>query len=117
MTGGPALTGRAAVFLDRDGVLIHDSRNYIRSIDDVRLIAGAAEAVRLLNDHDVPAIVVTNQSAVARGYITEADLHAINQRMFDLIAATPLGRETPEERDSARTGKDVIRQLADSPRD
>ena len=37
--------------------------------------------------------------------------------MFDLIAATPLGRETPEERDSARTGKDVIRQLADSPRD
>ena len=75
------------MFLDRDGVLIHDSRNYIRSVADVRLIAGAAEAVRLLNNHDLPAIVVTNQSAVARGYVTEEELHAINQRMFDLIAA------------------------------
>jgi hypothetical protein len=37
--------------------------------------------------------------------------------MFELIAATALGRETPEERDRERTGKDVIRQLADSPRD
>jgi 3-hydroxyisobutyrate dehydrogenase-like beta-hydroxyacid dehydrogenase len=36
--------------------------------------------------------------------------------MFELVAETPLGRETPENRDPARTGKDVIQQLADSPR-
>lgn len=36
--------------------------------------------------------------------------------MFDLVAATPLGRETPESRDKSRTGKDVIKQLAASPR-
>jgi len=36
--------------------------------------------------------------------------------MFELVAATPLGRETPENRDKSRTGKDVIKQLADSPR-
>jgi 3-hydroxyisobutyrate dehydrogenase-like beta-hydroxyacid dehydrogenase len=36
--------------------------------------------------------------------------------MFELVAATPLGRETPENRDKSRTGRDVIKQLADSPR-
>lgn len=36
--------------------------------------------------------------------------------MFELVAATPLGRETPENRDKSRTGKDVIKQLADSAR-
>ncbi|MCC6532657.1 MAG: NAD(P)-dependent oxidoreductase [Burkholderiales bacterium] len=36
--------------------------------------------------------------------------------MFELVAATALGRETPENRDRNRTGKDVIRQLADAPR-
>ena len=36
--------------------------------------------------------------------------------MFELVADTPLGRETPENRDKSRTGKDVIKQLADSPR-
>ena len=36
--------------------------------------------------------------------------------MFELVAATPLGRETPENRDKSRTGKDVVKQLADSPR-
>ena len=36
--------------------------------------------------------------------------------MFELVAATALGRETPENRDKSRTGKDVVRQLADSPR-
>jgi D-glycero-D-manno-heptose 1,7-bisphosphate phosphatase len=77
---------RPAVFLDRDGVLIEDSASYIRRVEDVRLVAGAAPAVRRLNDYGVPVIVVTNQSAVARGFISEADLEAINARMFAGLA-------------------------------
>ena len=57
-----------AVFLDRDGTVIEDA-HYIKSPDQVRLIAGAAEAVKRINDAKIPVIVVTNQSGIGRGLI------------------------------------------------
>lgn len=78
-------TGRLAVFFDRDGTLIEDV-GYLRSPDEVRLIPGAAEAVRLLNDRQIPAYVVSNQSGVARGLLTEADLVGIHHRLAQDLA-------------------------------
>jgi D-glycero-D-manno-heptose 1,7-bisphosphate phosphatase len=61
---------KGAVFFDRDGTLIEEV-GYLDSLDKVQLYPEAYEAVRLLNAKDVLAIVITNQSGVARGFFDE----------------------------------------------
>ena len=80
------MSRRAAVFLDRDGTLIED-RHYLRDPAQVRLLPGAAEAVRRLNGAAVPAVVVTNQSGIARGLLTEAEYAATVRRLDELLLA------------------------------
>jgi len=77
---------RAAVFLDRDGT-INEDRGYIGDPDNIVLIEGAAEAVKELNRRDIPVIVITNQSGLARGFYTSADLLAVNNQMKTLLHA------------------------------
>ena len=74
-----------AVFLDRDGTVIEDA-HYIKSPDQVRLIAGAAAAVKRINDAKIPVIVVTNQSGIGRGLITVDDYKAVRDRFHQLLA-------------------------------
>jgi D-glycero-D-manno-heptose 1,7-bisphosphate phosphatase len=74
-----------AVFLDRDGTIMEDA-HYIKSPDDVRLIPGAARAVRKINDSGALAIVVTNQSGIARGYFTVEDYEKVRARFEQLLA-------------------------------
>ena len=66
-------SGQSAVFFDRDGVLIEDS-GYPHLEEHLVLIPGAAEAVRRLNGLGYLAVIVTNQSGVARGLFTEAQM-------------------------------------------
>jgi D-glycero-D-manno-heptose 1,7-bisphosphate phosphatase len=75
---------RAAAFLDRDGTLIED-RHYLRDPADMRLLPGAAGAVRRLNGAGIAAVVVTNQSGIARGLLTEADYAATVERLDALL--------------------------------
>lgn len=75
-----------AVFLDRDGTIMEDA-HYIESPDQVRLIPGAAEAVRKINDAKVPAIVVTNQSGIARGIFKPEDYEAVRKHFESLLEA------------------------------
>ena len=77
---------RGAAFLDRDGTIIVDV-DYARSPEDVRLIPGAAAAIRRLNDARWPVIVVTNQSGIARGLLTHKDYDAVRERMEALLGA------------------------------
>jgi len=65
------------VFLDRDGT-INEEVEYLRRIEDLRLIPGASSAIRALNQAGYKIFVVTNQSAIARGFLTEASLHEIH---------------------------------------
>jgi D-glycero-D-manno-heptose 1,7-bisphosphate phosphatase len=76
---------RRAAFLDRDGTIIHDA-DFLRDPAGVRLLPGAARAIRLLNAAGVLAIVVTNQSGVARGHVTEETLEAIHLRLRETLA-------------------------------
>lgn len=59
-----------AVFLDRDGT-INEEVSYLDSLDKLKMIPAAHEAIRLINLSGMKAIVVTNQSGVARGFFTE----------------------------------------------
>lgn len=59
-----------AVFLDRDGT-INEEVGYLDSMDKLKMIPAAHEAIRLINLSGMKAIVVTNQSGVARGFFTE----------------------------------------------
>ncbi|HYV96432.1 MAG TPA: HAD family hydrolase [Gemmatimonadaceae bacterium] len=75
---------RRAVFLDRDGTLIHDT-HYIDKPERVTLIPGASTAVRYLNNALVPVIVATNQAGIARGLFTEEDYERVRERLDDLL--------------------------------
>lgn len=66
---------KPAAFLDRDGVLNEDT-GYVSKPEHCRWMPGAKEAVRLLNERGHHVLVVTNQSAVARGLCTEEDVRA-----------------------------------------
>ena len=81
---------RRAVFLDRDGTIIHD-KSYIARPGDVQLIPGAAQAIRQLNDAATPVIIVTNQSGIARGLLTVADYEAVRREMERQLAAAARG--------------------------
>ncbi len=75
-----ALLRKKAVFLDRDGTLIRH-REYLTDISDLELFEETWEAVRLLNRKRIQAVVITNQSAVARGLLSEQELMAIHSEM------------------------------------
>ncbi|MBQ7731019.1 MAG: HAD family hydrolase [Lentisphaeria bacterium] len=77
---------RQACFFDRDGVIIEEA-DYIHDPALVRLCPFAAEAVRAMHDAGRLVIVVSNQSGIARGYFTEADLKAVDARMNELLEA------------------------------
>jgi histidinol-phosphate phosphatase family protein len=75
-----------AVFLDRDGTIMEDA-HFIKSPDQVRLLPGAAAAVKRINDARVLAIVVTNQSGIARGIFKLEDYEAVRGHFEALLAA------------------------------
>lgn len=76
-----------ALFLDRDGVIVENRPDYIRSWADVHIFPQALEA--LINARIAPykVIIVTNQSAVGRGIISLSEAEAINQRLVAEIKA------------------------------
>ncbi len=77
---------RAGLFLDRDGT-INTEVDFLRSPAELQLLPGAARAIRAANAAQVPVVVLTNQSGVARGYLTEADLELVHDRLRELLAA------------------------------
>ena len=78
-----------AVFLDRDGTLIEDV-GYAARPEQIRILAGVARALVRLADAGYKLIVVTNQSGIARGLLTEEELDRFHQALdeqLDLLGA------------------------------
>lgn len=76
---------RRAILLDRDGTL-NEEVGYLRAVADLRLFADVAAAIRQINAADWLAVVLTNQSGVARGLFAESvvsELHAEMQRRLE----------------------------------
>lgn len=74
------MTGRRAVFLDRDDVLIRDV-DHLTSASQIEILPGVPESLRRLHDAGWAVVVVTNQSVVARGLVTEEGLREIHRAL------------------------------------
>jgi D-glycero-D-manno-heptose 1,7-bisphosphate phosphatase len=79
-------TLRPAVFLDRDGT-IGEELGYVNHIDRFQIFPYAAEAIRHLNQAEIPVIVVTNQSGIARKIFPESLVHEVHKKMVAELAA------------------------------
>ena len=75
-----------AVFLDRDGTICEEV-GYLDSPAKIRLIPGAGAAIRLLNQRGLKAVMVTNQSGVARGFFSERRLGEIHRELCRMLHA------------------------------
>ncbi len=101
------MTGRSAVFLDRDGVLnraeVRNGKAYApRRLEDFRLLPGTAGAVRALHDMGLVTVVVTNQPDIGNGHVERHIVEAMHTRLrrempLDAIEMCP----HPKEHDCA----------------
>lgn len=73
-----------AIFLDRDGT-INVYKGFLRRVEDMELIDGAAKAIRMINISGYLAIVVTNQPVIARGEVSIEELDEIHNKMETLL--------------------------------
>ena len=74
------------VILDRDGVINHDSEQFIKSPDEWKPIPGSLEAIARLTQAGYRVVVATNQSGVGRGLFDMAVLNAIHDKMHKAVA-------------------------------
>jgi D-glycero-D-manno-heptose 1,7-bisphosphate phosphatase len=80
------MTRRRCVLLDRDGTIVVE-RGYLRDPDELELLPGAAGALRRLSRIGLALAIVTNQSAVGRGLLSEERLREIHARLEELLGA------------------------------
>ena len=94
---------RRFVVLDRDGTIIEEV-SYLSDPKQIALIRGAGKALRDLSGMDFGLVVITNQSAVGRGYFDEAQLARIHDRLLEMLRAEEISLDglyfcphTPED--------------------
>jgi D-glycero-D-manno-heptose 1,7-bisphosphate phosphatase len=73
------------IILDRDGVINHDSEQFIKSPDEWRPIPGSLEAIARLNHAGYRVVVATNQSGIGRGLFDMGTLNAIHEKMHKAL--------------------------------
>ena len=84
--------GNKAVFMDRDGVIVKEV-NYLSRVEDMTVIPGAADAIAKLREAGFKAIVISNQSAVARGLLSLSGLSEITRALrAELLKKNPAAR-------------------------
>jgi D-glycero-D-manno-heptose 1,7-bisphosphate phosphatase len=77
---------RAALFLDRDGVVVEEVRHLCRA-QDVRLVTGAASMIARANRVGIPVVVATNQSGIGKGLFGWDDFRRVESRIHEELAA------------------------------
>jgi D-glycero-D-manno-heptose 1,7-bisphosphate phosphatase len=74
------------IILDRDGVINHDSDQFIKNPEEWKPIDGSLEAIARLNQHGYRVVVATNQSGIGRGLFDMPTLNAIHDKMHKACA-------------------------------
>jgi D-glycero-D-manno-heptose 1,7-bisphosphate phosphatase len=110
----------AAVFLDRDGVLIED-RGYVSRVEDVVIFPWTARSLRMLYDSGYKLFVVTNQSGIGRGYYTVEDMERVNRHIEEVLSRDGVQFErvyfAPEAPDQPSRGRKPSPQFLFDARD
>lgn len=73
-----------AVFLDRDGTVCEEV-GYLSEVKDLRLIPGSVRAIRQIRQAGWKAVIISNQSGVARGYMTEETVQTIHTALREML--------------------------------
>ena len=79
------VTRHKLIILDRDGVINHDSDQYIKSPEEWQPIAGSMEAIARLTQNGWRCVVATNQSGIGRGLFDMAALNAMHNKMHKAV--------------------------------
>jgi len=99
------LQPRPAIFIDRDGTIIHDA-DYLSSVDELEVFDFAREALSMLREKGYLIIVISNQSGIGRGMFDSAAVHAIhgeiNERLGGLIDTFYFCPHLPDDRCECR---------------
>ena len=74
-----------AVFLDRDGVINENRPDHVKSVEELVLLPGAAQALCLLGGTGMPVVVVSNQGAINRGLVSREEVEKVNRRMIKQV--------------------------------
>lgn len=83
---GAGRPARAAVFVDRDGVINEERREYVTRWSEFRFLPGAVEALVALSQAGLRVLVITNQSAIHRGLASRDDVRRLHRRMIASVA-------------------------------
>jgi len=109
---------RRFVILDRDGTIIVE-RHYLSDPRLVELLPGTANGLRHMQELGLGLVVITNQSAIRRGFFDEARLNLIHQRMYELLKAEGISLDAlyfcphvPEDDCSCRKPRTGLIELA-----
>jgi D-glycero-D-manno-heptose 1,7-bisphosphate phosphatase len=78
------LTSRA-IFLDRDGVITKERKDYVKCVGEVEMIPHVAESLVRLNSLNFKTIIITNQSAINRGLTTHAEVAKIHDLVLKYL--------------------------------
>jgi D,D-heptose 1,7-bisphosphate phosphatase len=76
---------KPAVFLDRDGTIIHD-KHYLKDPENIELFDFTIKALRKLRENGFMLFIITNQSGVARGAMSEEDVRKVNDRLLQILS-------------------------------
>jgi len=74
-----------AFFLDRDGVINKERKDYVKDINEFEIIDGSLEAIKLIKENGFFVVIITNQSAINRGIISIEKLSSIHKLLSDRL--------------------------------
>jgi histidinol-phosphate phosphatase family protein len=73
------------IFLDRDGVINHERKDYVKSISELKIFPNVAKNIKLLKNAGFLIVVITNQSAINRGIITRDMIEQIHESIQNYL--------------------------------
>ena len=74
-----------AIFLDRDGVINEERKDYVKNLDEFIILKGVSKAIKLLKEKNFLVIIITNQSAINRKLLTNNGLNEIHNHLQDVL--------------------------------
>ena len=70
-----------AIFLDRDGVINQERKDYVKKLDEFKILDKIADAINIIKSHGFLVIIITNQSAINRKLLSVETLNKIHEKL------------------------------------